>query len=272
MDSVTLFIAQPQASLIEEPGKGRFNDVAVFPEPTAMFGSALGDQGCHFALTQWLTNLLLGIVGTIRKHFLRTLTRPTARLLDTRNPIDQGNGHLRFVHIGPRVLDGQGRSLPVHDQMAFGAVLAPIRGIRAGLGPPKSARTEQLSIAEVHQSMPSACPNSSSRTSQIFCQTPAACRSRKRRQQVMPQPQPISWGRCSHWMPVLSTKRMPVSAARAATGGRPPLGLGGSGGMCGAMRSHSPLVSSGLAMATSPKKPDRSFTTGAISDAPLPFL
>jgi len=272
MDIVTLFVAYPQASLIEEPSKGRLHDVAVLPKPAAMSGSAFGDQGCHLALTQWLANLLLGIVGTIGKHLIRTSARPPTRLLDTWNPIDQGNGHLRLMHIGSRVLDGQGRSMPIHDQMTFGAVLAAIRGIRAGLGPPKRARTEQLSIAEVDQSIPSACPSSSRRTSQIFCQTPAACQSRRRRQQVMPQPQPISWGKCSHWMPVLRTKRMPVNAARAATGGRPPLGLGGSGGMCGSMRFHSSSVSSGLAMATSPQMPDHNFTTGDRSDALLPFL
>ena len=31
----------------------------------------------------------------------------------------------------------------------------------------------------------------------IWSQTPAACQSRKRFQQVMPQPQPISWGKSS---------------------------------------------------------------------------
>lgn len=41
--------------------------------------------------------------------------------------------------------------------------------------------------------------------------TPARLQSRSRRQHVMPLPQPNSWGSCSHWMPVLSTKRMPVS-------------------------------------------------------------
>jgi hypothetical protein len=100
-------------------------------------------------------------------------------LLDAGNRIHQGQRDLRIVNIGPRVLHGQRGSLSVHNQMTLRTILAPIRGIRAGLRPPKSARTEQLSKAEVDQSMASACPNSFRRACQIFCQMPAACQSRR---------------------------------------------------------------------------------------------
>jgi hypothetical protein len=272
MNVVPLFIPHPQAPLMEEPIKGGFHHIAVLPQPAAMFGVALRDPGCHSALTQWLTNLLLRIVGPIRQHFIRTLTRPTPPLLDAWNPIHQSQGHFRIVNMGPRMLHGQRSPSPIHNQMAFRTVLAPVRGIRPGFRPPKRARTEQLSMAEVDQSMASACPNSSSRACHIFCQTPAACQSRRRRQHVIPQPQPISRGRYSQGVPVLSTNRMPVRQARSDTRGRPPWGLGGSGGMCGSMRSHSSSVSSGLAIVSSPMTSDYDFTTDVISDAPLPFL
>ena len=45
MEIVTLFMPHPQASLVEELGKGRFHDAAVRAESTAMLGSTLGDQG-----------------------------------------------------------------------------------------------------------------------------------------------------------------------------------------------------------------------------------
>ncbi len=67
---------------------------------------------------------------------------------------------------------------------------------------------------------------------------PACCQSRSRRQQVMPLPQPISAGRYSHGSPVLSTNRMPVSAARSGTGGRPPFGQGLAGGSNGSIILH----------------------------------
>jgi hypothetical protein len=64
----------------------------------------------------------------------------------------------------------------------------------------------------------------------------------------MPLPQPISCGSISHGMPLRSTNRIPLSAARLATRGRPPLGLGGSGGSNGSMIAHSSSGSNGFAM------------------------
>ena len=61
------------------------------------------------------------------------------------------------------------------------------------------------------------------------------------------EPQPISWGSISQGMPVLSTKRMPVRQARSGTRGRPPLGLGGSGGSSGANDGPQLVGDKGLA-------------------------
>ena len=74
------------------------------------------------------------------------------------------------------------------------------------------AGKEALSSGQRLQSIALARP---SRTSSARCsrsQTPASCQSRSRRQQVMPEPQPISWGSIAQGMPVRSTKRMPASA------------------------------------------------------------
>ena len=272
MNVVTLFVSHPQTSLVEEPIEGRFHDIAILPKPTAMFGVAFGDQGRDSALSQRLADLFFCIVGAIGKYFIGMLAWATSSLLDARNPIYQRDRHLRIVDVGSRMFNGQGCSLSVHNQVTFRAVFAPIRGIWARLDPPKRARTEQLSMAEVDQSIASACPSSSSRACYIFCQRPAACQSRRRRQQVMPQPQPISRGRYSHGVPVLRTNRIPVKQARSGIRGRPPLGLGGSGGICGSMRSHSSSVSSGLAIAASSMTSDYRSIADVISDEPLPFL
>ena len=66
-----------------------------------------------------------------------------------------------------------------------------------------------------------------------------------------PEPQPISWGSISQGMPDFSTKMMPVKAARSGTRGRPPLGLGGSGGSSGATMAHRSSLTRGLAHAPS---------------------
>jgi hypothetical protein len=85
-------------------------------------------------------------------------------------------------------------------------------------------------------------PASCSRCKSAWCrrfQTPARCHSRKRRQQVMPLPQPISWGNIFQGMPLFKTKRIPVSAARSGMlRARPPLGLGRSGGRSSANTTH----------------------------------
>ena len=90
--------------------------------------------------------------------------------------------------------------------------------------------------------------NSARKARQTVSQTPWSSQSRSRRQQVIPEPQPISWGRYSQGMPVRSTNRMPVRQARSGMRGRPPLGLGGSGGKRGLMSSHNSSGKIGLAV------------------------
>jgi hypothetical protein len=125
--------------------------------------------------------------------------------------------------------------------MALAARFAAIRRIRPGLRAPLLAGAKALSTLARRQSILSASPKRSKTDWCKRAQTPACCQSRKRRQQVTPLPQPISWGNISQGMPLLSTKRIPVKAARSGTRGRPPFGLGGSGGNSGLMLSHTPI-------------------------------
>jgi hypothetical protein len=63
----------------------------------------------------------------------------------------------------------------------------------------------------------------------------------------MPQ-QPSSCGKYSQGMPVLSTKRIPVSATRLGTGGCPRVPGGRVGGSSGSTSAHNSSLTSGLAM------------------------
>jgi hypothetical protein len=112
------------------------------------------------------------------------------------------------------------------------------------------AGTLALSTQARLQSIAPARPRRSSRTRCSFFQTPAACQSRSRRQHVMPDPQPLSCGSISQGTPLVSTNRMPVSAARCGIGGRPPFGVGRSGGNSGSIRVHNSSGTRGLAMPT----------------------
>jgi hypothetical protein len=74
------------------------------------------------------------------------------------------------------------------------------------------------------------------------------CQSPRRRQHVMPLPQPISCGRSSQPMPLLRTKMIPVKTLRSSNSGRPPLGLGGSDGSSGTTMAHNSSLTRGLLM------------------------
>src|SRR5215213_973212 len=108
---------------------------------------------------------------------------------------------------------------------------------------------EQESTEARDQSIRSAPRIRASSSACTRVQTPAACQSRSRRQQVMPQPQPISRGSISHGIPDFSTNRMPVSAGRFSTAGRPPFGPGrGGGGSNGPTTAQRSSGSSACAM------------------------
>ena len=66
----------------------------------------------------------------------------------------------------------------------------------------------------------------------------SCCQSRRRRQHVMPDPQPNSWGNICHGIPLRSTKRMPVRQARSGMRGRPPFGRGSGTGRSGCNEIH----------------------------------
>ena len=195
MNIVPFFITNAQSSLIEQPIKRYLDNITEFAKTTAVLGIPFSNQRFNLTPPQRLANLLFSIVGTIREYFVRTPARAALRLLDGRDSVNQSNRYFRIVNIGSGMFNRQRDSIAVNNQMTLIAVFAPIRGIWTCFRPPKSARTEQLSMAETDQSITSAIPNSSSSDCHIFCQIPAVCQSRRRHQQVMPLPHPISRGR-----------------------------------------------------------------------------
>ena len=153
------------------------------------------------------------------------------------------------MHISPRDGHRQRHTVTVHHDMPLRAQLPAIGRILARLFAPPGAGTLALSSDARVQSMRSAfCSRWRSAPWRRF-HTPAFCQSLSRRQHVMPLPQPSSWGSSSQGMPLFKTNTMPVNAARSVImRGRPPLGLGGSGGKSGAMTVHSASLINGVLM------------------------
>ena len=136
----------------------------------------------------------------------------------------------------------------VRHKVALRARFSLIRWILAGFVAPLLAGIIVESREALSQSISSAWPSRSTNTSSSFCHTPASCDSFKRRQQVEPEPQPISLGSISQRVSLFSTKTMPVRAPRSGTRGLPHLGFSGSSGNRGSMASHSSSETSSLLM------------------------
>ena len=248
MDVSSPFIAcreKPVGSV--KPRDRSLDDPSMATEALFGFDSAARDSrnDAANAATGATEDMVVRLVGV---ELRRSEARPTPRALNARDLVEHRLQHVAVGHVGRRDVDDEGHTLAVDDQMLLGAEFPSVRRVRAGLRAPPFARTLEASSDTRDQSILSARPSSSSRARWSRSHTPASCQSRRRRQHVIPLPQPISRGRYSQPIPVRSTKRMPASAARSPTGGRPPRGFARAGGIRGSMRTQSASGTSGFAM------------------------
>src|SRR5215204_1483258 len=181
-------------------------------------------------------------------QLLWTLSRSAARALDGLYSVYGLFQDLRVVDVGRRVDHRKWDAFSVDHNMALRALFAFICRILAGLLAPPGAGTLDESKDARSQSMWSASPRRSKILRCSSSHTPASCHSLSLRKQVIPEPQPISWGSISQGMPLLRTNNMAVRVARLSMRGLPPLGLGGSSGSSGSITSHSSSVRSSLAI------------------------
>jgi hypothetical protein len=244
-------IADRQAPARIEPGQRARHPPTIAPPTDRALDPVAGNPRLAAALTQRSPTVRRSI-PLVRVQFRWPLPGPATGLLDRFYGVHHGREDGIIGAIGPGQANGQRDALPVDQQMALRARRplgrAAIRRIRAGRGAPFWAGTLALSTLARDQSIRSAAPSWSTSTRCRRCQPPAVVQARRRRQQVTPLPQPSSWGSSSQGMPLVRTKRIPVSTARAGIRGRPPRGLGGSGGKSGAIAAQRSSVPSGLAL------------------------
>ena len=250
MQISTPLIAHGQPTEAIEPGQRPLHDPPVPSEALAGLHAAAGDPWEDAPLPAGSTTARV-VVALIGVQLVRTPTRSSrtaSRLADRLDRVQGGFQQPRVMHVGRRERHGEGDPLSVDHKMALRARFAAIRRIRPGVFAPLLAATLAESSDARDQSSLSA---SAKRWSNSWCRrshTPVSCQSRRRRQHVIPLPQPISWGSSSHPIPLLSTKMIPLSAARSGTRGRPPFGFGGAGGNSGAITAHSSSLTSALLM------------------------
>ena len=256
MDVRSPFIAHFQPLLPVQPGVRAFDDPAMATEFLLRLNSLAGDARDDASPAQ-RSAVLLRLIPFVRVQLVRSFPGSSSRALDRLNRVETLFEHRRLVDVGGGQQDGERDPLPVDHKMALRALFAAIRWILPGFFAPPGEATVEASIAARVQSMRSAWPSRSRKTRWRRSQTPAFCQSRSRRQQVIPDPQPISGGSISHGVPVISTKRMPVKAARSEIGGRPPLGRGGREGSRGSMTAHNSSETIGLAIHQDYQRLDR---------------
>jgi hypothetical protein len=247
MDIRTSLIANFQPSEAVQPRVRALYDPAVTAQLLLRFHAFASDARDDAPLAQ-LPFILPRLVTLVRVQLGRALAGTSSRALDGVDRIDRLREHGCVVDIGRCQKDRERDTLFVDNKMPLRSLFAAIRWILAGFFAPPGAGTVEESIAALVQSMRSALPSRSKNTLWRRSQTPAFCQSRKRRQQVIPEPQPICGGSISQGRPVMSTNRMPVRTARFGRGGRPPLGRGFSGGSKGSIANHNSSGRIGLAI------------------------
>jgi hypothetical protein len=245
------FPSYPEASHLVKPGNRSFHHPPVDAQAAAVRREALCQQRLD-APTAQLLAVWLRVVSPVSLHRVRPAAGTTNLAPHGRDRVHQRH-QLRYVVPVGAAQDGRERhALGVGDDVMLAARPGTIRGIGARFRPPKTALTDEESTTARDQSIWSAARSRHRSTSCTFCQTPCSCHAFRYRQQVMPEPQPISWGSISQGMPLLSTNRMPVRTLRRSIGRRPGYrarrGLGG--GKSGSMISHSSSGTSSSAMTT----------------------
>src|SRR5688572_17114247 len=247
MDVVPPLVADREPTVFGKPGQCALHHPPVSSQLLAALYALPGYAALDAALPQSPFALLV-VVGFVGVQLLRALPRPATRALYGLYGVHELLEDHRVVNVGPARHQRQRDAPSVRNKVALRARFSLIRWILAGFLAPLFAGMEAESKAARSQSIRSASPRRSKRTLCSLSHTPASCHSRKRRQQVTPEPQPISCGSISQGMPLFKTKMMPASAERLSTRGLPPFGLGGSSGNNGSIVFHSSSDTSSLAM------------------------
>lgn len=244
--------AQPPGALL--PAKRPLRHPAKTAQLLAAFHPTAREPRFNPALSQPTTQLLV-VIGFVCIHLRGAMAWSAPLATHKWNDIHHGQQLLPVSDIGSRQQRCQWQAVPVYHLVTLGARSAPIhrrRPNRLAERPPffaPLARTKRLSTLARLQSIWWAASSLASSISWSLCHTPAWCQFRSLRQQVMPLPHPISAGKSSQASPVLRTKRIPVSALRSGTGGRPRLpGWARWSGRSGSTTAQSASLTSSFAM------------------------
>lgn len=261
MDISPALVADTQAAELVQPAERALDDPAGFAQAAAV-GLALARQSIDNAQAAQQTSVSGTAISTIALEEVRTPARSSDFTAHGRHRCQQWLQLAAIMHVGGGYLDAERNALGIGEKMMFAARFAAVGRARPRLEPPKTARTLLESTTARDQSSRSAACKRRSNSRWSLSHTPAFCQSRSRRQHVTPLPHPNSCGRSRQAMPLLSTNKIPVSAARSDTPLRPGnfvrrLFFGSSG----AMTAHNESSTSGFAIRSSSQRWSKKYTS-----------
>ncbi|MDQ0605181.1 hypothetical protein QF037_009526 [Streptomyces canus] len=248
VDVVADLPADAQAAEPVQQRDRSFHDPAVHAQAGAVPGAAPGEVRGDLEPAD-LVPVDLVVIAAVGVQVLGAAQWPAALAADRRDGPISGISWVTSLRLPPVVIAASGMPCASTIRWCLLPALPRSTGDGPVAGPPFIARMWLESTAAREKSSRSAARSSESSSSCRRCQTPASFQSRSRRQQVIPEPKPSSWGRNSQRISVYSTNRIPHSTLRLSRRLRPGRrGLRGTTGSSGSMRAHnSSSISHGLA-------------------------
>ena len=218
-----------------EPGQRAFDNPAPPAEATAMRCPAFRQLRLDAAAVEGIA-VRLRIIAAVALHEIRLPPGAAGPAAHGRHRVHQRQELRDVIPVGGRQLRRKRNPLAVSEKVMFRPRLTAIGWVRSSFFPPRNARMEELSATPSARSNRSRWRNSASSMACRRFHTPARCQRTRRRQHVLPDPHPISFGSICHGRPLRKTNRMPVNAVRSGTRGRPIAlnrrwGFGKSGAM-----------------------------------------
>ena len=220
MNARSAFVSDGQAAKPVQPRDRAFDDPAGPAQATAVRCAPPRELGRDAAVAE-LIAVGLGVIGAIALHQPRLADRASGSAAERRHGVDERQQLSDVMPIRGRQRRDERNPARVGENMMFRPGFAAIGRVRSSFFPPRSARSDELSTTARARSSWPRRRSSVSRAVWRRFQTPARCQRTKRRQHVVPDPQPISRGNMFHGSPLRSTNRIPVRTARSGIGFRP---------------------------------------------------
>lgn len=176
-----------------QPRMSTFDDPTDFSKATAVRVTAPRDAGGDVALDKDAPVFVV-VVTTVGVDAGRTAQRPSTHATDRHDGLDQRNQLGDVVTIGAGQDCRDRRSVGVGSDVVLRTGSRSVGGVRASFSPTPTARIGDESTTTRERSIFSAARSFASSTASSRSHRPACCQSHSLRQQLTPEPHPISDG------------------------------------------------------------------------------